>query len=286
MSNLENIFRSDFLCVLMCLEPKDLQGMASVSTSILPLVSRTLNNCVFWRWRFESKLDHKYPSNEPGKTSWLQKYKMITRSDEGDWYLACYCGSGITALLCSNELMDMKFGCEMLDKTKRELTDKERTSTIYYALTRHDDNEDVIKFLANNAMFKMKEYLEEETGNILVDISEHAIKVIADPSLDLGICVYSLISGMIESNEQEKAIILIDTYTYDNSREMGFHLVSAANNTEPLVVKRLLDRDGMVISWKLFNTLWKLCAYECDDELGETAKVLSCHYKTRDYAQA
>src|SRR5437868_8717819 len=183
---LERILTSEFWReVLIYVEPEDLKILRYISKSIHTLVSKIFLDNMFCRMSFERELGHKFPSQHPGKTSWSKKYKMITRSDENDWYISQYRGYKVTALLCSNELMDVQLAYDLLNKLDYKLSYKDESGIIYYALTLETDNEDVIKFLAIKPIFKMKDYLKDESINWLGDISILALKTIIDPSLNL-----------------------------------------------------------------------------------------------------
>ena len=287
---LEREYGAVFLNVAMFLEPEVLAQMSINKTTSVSLKKLYIDP-LFWKLRFEQEIDRTFaPNQQPGKTSWLWKYKKV-RDD------------GIEGLLYSYEVFD--FDLAYTNSTKFIVGDIEdianflrpiMSNPIAHALANPNDdpltsNEDVLRYMAINKVPGFSEAAANAFSNGYVmfmdkgqkesvNISAETMRMLADDGLTLDLDYVAAMENAIIRGDMTAVEFLSTLMEADVEGYSEHYTLTAARYDQADILDYLLGLPETYVSEELANDMYSTAN---ENDFLDVLDVLTSHPSTSQY---
>ena len=254
----------------------DLDQLARADSFAARSVTRLVSNDVFWKRKLEEALGMSFsPAQQPGKTTWREKYLMVERA----WLMG---------LLLSEEVFDISVAYALMDKADVEEIASEGF-IVAWALESGD--EERIKFIATMPEFDFKDlakmamvgtlYLEDENGQPVDPpvLSSRVLEMLVSPEFGLELDEEDYVKAMkwaIASDNLDGVAFLSQWVDLSG----GGYLTLAVEEDHLDVLEYLLSLEDVTVDADIVEDLYSLADQQ---EKLDILDLLTSHPRTKQY---
>lgn len=258
----------------------ELQQLAETNSVLSRSVQSLMSRDIFWKQKLEASLGMSFsPAQQPGKTTWQEKYLMVE-------------SGGLPGLLLSEEVFDISVAYALMDKD----TVSEIASEGYItAWALESGDEERIKFIATMPEFDFKDlakmaltgrlYLTDARGNPVQSpvLSARVLEMLVDPEMGLELDdqdYYQMMGWFITSGNLEGVIFLSRQPEAQMHRQSHSYLLLAVQEDRYDILEYLLSFEGTVLDADIVGELYDIA--DRSEKL-DIVDLLTSHPSTKQY---